>query len=214
MMKPMMRRILAISILFFSGLLLGGTARATSFTVHSWEWGTGNVEFLRDGTVDTVHAALLQATLDGYGDGFSFCVDLDHYIGAGGYNGLVLDPGDATTETRNYAGAAAIANYWTYHLEDLGSRGDAITGVQAAIWDVLYGDALTILSLGSGAQSAYDQVMAQLYSGYGNTVLVDLTQSRYPKQSQVFTPAVPEPSAALVFALGGLIITGVARRRS
>ena len=93
------------------------------------------------------------------------------------------------------------------------TRQQAITGVQAAIWEGIYGGGVVnASSLSTGARALYRQILASTFDPTGEALVVDLVRA----QDQVIdriTPAVPEPSAALVFAVGLGVSGAVLRPR-
>ncbi len=208
----MKSRILSIALVFMATVLLGMQAEAASFTVNSYELGY-KVKLTLDGNTRNVNTALFDVTLKNGAsvqDGYSFCVDLNTHISTGSFDATIIDPPGTAADGRDWAAGAAIADRWAHNLDELsGDRRDAITGVQAAIWQAIYGSTLTINSMGSGAQGVYDYVTSLDYAGTGNTIVADMTR----KQDQAFTPGTPEPSAALIFGMGALLVSQVGRRR-
>jgi hypothetical protein len=93
------------------------------------------------------------------------------------------------------------------------TRVQAITGVQAAIWQGIYGgNMVDRSSLSAGAQTVYDRIMSTQYTGESNSLIVELRL----RQDQVITGQnpVPEPSAALVFGFGTLVAGCALRQRA
>jgi len=91
------------------------------------------------------------------------------------------------------------------------SRDQAITGVQAAIWEGLYGGGIVNAdSLSAGARSVFDRIMiGGLPVLDGPALVVDLVGA----QDQIISNPVPEPSAALDFGLGSVLAGFSIRRR-
>lgn len=158
--------------------------------------------------------------------GTSFCADLSQTIGQATYsNFAAFDPAAAEGQAfasgppaRHFVFAATIANKWGNDLSALESqlgvtRVQAITGVQAAVWESVYGNTFTATaaSMSQGAFAAYQYVLGYSgYHGYGKTLLY---HSR-TNQDQLFTPPVPEPSAMFVFGAGALLVgRSLLRRR-
>ncbi len=209
----MKSRILSTALFFMATALLGMQAEAASFTVNSYKLGHRINLTLGDNDSMNVQTAFLDVTLqdnEATQKGYSFCVDLNAYISLGTFEAAVIDPPGVAADGRNWAAGAAIADRWAHHLGELsGDRRDAITGVQAAIWQAIYGSTLTINSMGEGAQEVYDYVTSLEYAGTGNTVVADFAN----RQDQTFTPGIPEPSAALIFGMGALLVSQAGRRR-
>lgn len=195
-------------------------AFATSFTVHGWERGE-DIKLLSGRDVAT---AQLDISLEnGPQNVAAYCVDLDANINVGTYNArAVLDAGTAASPSdeapRDFAWAGHVMDHFGYDISTLTSgsvsRTAAITGVQAAIWEGLYGGGIIdYASLSAGAQSVYDTILQSGPVADGSSVIVDLVG----KQDQVIAGAanpVPEPSAAIVFAVGTLIAGSAAQRRN
>ena len=207
--------------------LLATPALATTFTVHSYE--LGERISLYDGR--QVNTALLDASL---GDmrGAWLCVDLDTYITTSAYNVRAVldpfvDPSPADEAPRDFAWAGFVMNSFGFDVDRLVSatvtRVQAITGVQAALWDGLYGGGIVNeKTLSDGARSVFHMVMASFeplggeveggnggdYFADGNAQVVDLVGN----QDQIFTKPIPEPSAALVFGIGALLVSAARRR--
>ena len=208
-------------LVLLAAALLGSPALATSFQVTGWELGeTVNVTFL--GSARSFATAQFHEVVDGVG-GTSFCADLSQYVGVGTYTDFVAyDPTAAESQafasspTRRCAWAARIAGHGGNDSGWLSSslgvtRVQAITGVQAAIWEAVYNGnfTATAASMSVGAWSAYQHVLGANYSGYGATMLY---HSR-TRQDQLFTPPVPEPSAMIVFGAGALLVAHRLLRR-
>ncbi|MCP3986265.1 MAG: hypothetical protein GY723_17945 [bacterium] len=198
-----------------AAVLLSAPAAATSFTVHGYELG----ERVTLTSGRQVWTAQFDASLDDV-RGISFCVDVDKYIRVGSFHVRdVLDPYTASSpplETpRDFAFAGSVMDNYGYDVGMLTggavTRTQAITGVQAAIWDGIYGGGkVQLSSLSPGARSTYDTVMAGTRSGHTErAVIVEMSR----RQDQVFSNPIPEPGAALVFALGAVIVRGAANRR-
>jgi hypothetical protein len=94
------------------------------------------------------------------------------------------------------------------------TRAQAITGVQAAIWQGIYGgNMVSRSSLSAGARLVYDEIMRSRDTGTDNSWIAEFRGY----QDQVWgggTRPIPEPSAALVFGLGTLVTGTVLRRRA
>lgn len=208
-------RLLRGLLLSALALLLAGQAGAVSFTVTDYTLGY-QVSYALNGESGRDWTAQLKATLDG-AMGTSFCVDLRQSIGLGSFEGQVYDPSDLGGY--DYLSAATIAHAWANRLGKLAGqlgvgRRDAVTGVQLAIWQKLYGDALVVdvARLGRerpGSLIALDFVSGGDLSGVDGEKVVLFRR----KQDQVFTPSVPEPSALLCFGAGGLLIGAAVRRK-
>ena len=223
MANSLLRRSLGLAALLAGALLLSAPAAATSFTVHGWELG----ERITLESGRRVWTAQFDASLDDE-RGISFCVDLDTYIHQGTFAVRdVLDPMTAGSpgfeRPRDFAFAGSVMDNYGFDVDMLtGSmvtRKHAITGVQAAIWDGIYGGGVVRLSsLSDGARDVYDRIMSSTLGARqqlddpapsGNSVIVEMVG----KQDQVFSNPVPEPGAAFAFALGALIVRGAASRR-
>lgn len=207
-------RFTSLAVLLLT-LAFAAPATAGSITVLGWE--SGEVITLAEGR--KVQTALLDVTLNGV-SGNSFCVDLDHTIGQSTYNvRALLTPAEATAspppgETpRNFVWAGQVVNQYGKALDSWGSgitRRQAITGTQAAIWEGIYGGGMVdASSLSAGARFVYDTVLANAGGSTGNVKIVELND----RQDQTFQPAIPEPSAALVFGVGLLITAAGGKRR-
>jgi len=207
-------RFTSLAVLLLT-LVFAAPATAGSITVLGWE--SGEVITLAKG--GNVQTALLDVTLNGV-SGNSFCVDLDHTIGQSTYNvRALLTPAEATAspppgETpRNFVWAGQVVNQYGKALDSFGpgiTRRQAITGTQAAIWEGIYGGGIVdASSLSAGARFVYDTVLANAGGSTGNVKIVELND----RQDQTFQPAIPEPSAALVFGVGLLITAAGGKRR-
>ena len=211
-------RLLAMAAL----LLFAAPSFATSFTVTGYELGEAiRVQF--NGQSRTFWTAHFQEEVDGV-VGTSFCADLSQTIGANTYTNFVAtDPTAAEgaafaagTPQRKFVFAAKIADRWGNDLgwlqTNLGvTETQAITGVQAAIWEAVYGNAFaaTSASMSAGAFQVYQHVLGSKYSDYGRTLLYYSST----KQDQLFTPPIPEPSAMIVFGAGALLVGRTLMRR-
>ena len=198
--------------------LLGASpSLAIGFTVHGYDLGekitlTGGQQ---------VWTAELDVSLEGVADHVSsFCVDIYSSIGPGLYTAAnVLDayssPSPAGETPRNLAWAGhVIENFGDVDLLVAAgiTRDQAITGVQASIWEGIYGGGKIVRSsLSSGAQLVYDRILATSVVGDGSALVVDLRG--WQDQVIVGSNPVPEPSAALVFGIGTLVVGSCMRRR-
>jgi hypothetical protein len=201
-------------------LLSAAPSFAATLQVLGWQAGESiNVAF--NGSSRSVLTAHFQELLDGVA-GSSFCVDLSQYINRGSFSDFVVyDPTAAEGEAfadgppqREFTFAAQIVNAWANNIGALASQlgvseVQVVTGVQAAVWEAVYGDAFAVNAMSDGAKSVYDFVLGRQYDGYGATVLL---YSR-TRQDQMFTPPVPEPSAVLLFGAGVLLVGRSLRRR-
>jgi hypothetical protein len=214
----------ALRILAMTALaLISAPALAVSFQVAGWDLGeTVNITF--SGQTRSFATAQFHENVDGV-VGTSFCADLSQHIGKATYtNFSAYDPAAAETQSfaagpprRQFAFAATIANKWGNDLDwlqqNLGvTQVQAITGVQAAVWEAVYGNAFsaTSSSMSAGAFQVFEYVLGfKGYQGY------DQTRLYYSKanQDQLFTPPVPEPSALFVFGAGALLVGGSLVRR-
>ncbi len=209
--------------LFLGSLLLAATsffitstAAAVPFTVHGYDLGE-RIELTSGRRVWT---AELDVTL-GTEKGTSFCVDLDTYISTGTYETRsVLDaytsPSPTDEAPRNFAWAGHVMDTFgkdlTHLIGGAISRDHAITGVQAAIWEGIYGGGIVDAnSMSNGARSVFDQIMANQFGtpNDGTALIVELRGN----QDQVFSNPVPEPTAAMVFGVGMLIMSKAVRRK-
>jgi len=208
-------RLLRGLLLSAVALILAGQAGAASFTVKDYTLGY-QVSYALNGESGRDWTAQFKATLDG-AMGTSFCVDLRQSIGLGSFEGQVYDPSDLGGD--DYLSAAAVAHTWANQLGKLANklgvgRRDAVTGVQLAVWQNLYDDALVVdvARLGRehpGSLIALDFVSAADLSRPDEEKVVLFRR----KQDQVFTPSLPEPSALLCFGAGGLVIGAALRRK-
>ncbi|MFK7898770.1 MAG: hypothetical protein AB8G23_23255 [Myxococcota bacterium] len=197
-------------------LLFAAPSLALGFTVHGYELG----ERIQLKSGRNVWTAEFNVSLEGGAvDTNSYCVDLDTYIGAGTYEVRdVLDAFDAPVPVgeaaRDFSWAGHVMNRYGARIDSLVGEGvtrrQAITGVQAAIWEGIYeGEIVDATSLSTGARGVFDQILANPFVTGGGVVIVDLAGN----QDQVVSAPVPEPSAALVFGLGALL-AGRATRKS
>jgi hypothetical protein len=197
-------------------LALAGPSLAAPFTVLGWDLGE-NITAQYNGSTQSFNTVLFRENANGV-LGTSFCADLGQTISTGTYTDFIAYNPSAAPSTApqgSFVFAAQIANVWSNNIPGLATtlgitQVQAITGVQAAIWESVYGDAFAVTSMSAGAQSAYNYVRAQAYTGYGNTMLYrSLT-----RQDQLFTPPVPEPTAMILFGAGALLVgRTLARRR-
>jgi hypothetical protein len=210
-------RFSSLAVLSLLILAFAAPASAGSITVHGWETGE-TITLAKGGRVVT---AMLDVTVNGI-SGNSFCVDLDHTIGQSTYNiRALLTPAEATASPppgeapRNFVWAGQVVNQYGKALDSWGpgiTRQLAITGTQAAIWEGIYGGGIVdASSLSAGARFVYDTILANAGGSTGNVKIVELND----RQDQTFQPAIPEPTAALVFGVGLLITAagGTRRRR-
>jgi len=225
----MLLRSLRLTLALAAGLFAATAASALSFETTGTVPGLASARTLRytldrpgalPDVTNTVYVVAFQATLDGV-DGRSFCVDVLHSLSVpGSYQAVVEAIGPA------YLEAAQIANRWSHDLGSLaGSLGislaDAAAGVQEAIWKSVYDEpaGLGVIAfhraLTAGEQAAFQMASNPLYwNGVGSTQLLRLTDSLgRTRQAQLFTPAVPEPSALLVFGIGSLLVGRSLRTR-
>lgn len=199
-------------------LLAAGAASAATFTVHSYELG----QRIRLSNGTQIYTAQLDVSVEGIASHVpSFCVDLQTSITVGGYTiNQIIDAGTGTSPVgeaaRNFAWAGHVMeNFGNVNLlvGDGISRTEAITGVQAAIWEGIYaGTTIDVTSLSLDARRVFDRIMATSIQGDGSALVVDL--SGYQDQVILGSNPVPEPSAALVFGLGSVVAGSLIRRRS
>ena len=211
-------RLLAMAAL----LLFAAPSFATTFTVTGWDLGQLiRVQF--NGQNRAFWTVQFHEQVDGV-VGTSFCADLSQVIGKNTYSNFAAnDPAAAEsaafaagTPQRKFVFAAKIADRWGNDLgwlqTNLGvTAAQSITGVQAAVWEAVYGTAFTATSssMSAGAYSVYSYVLGSRYSNYGHTTLY---YSR-TNQDQLFTPPIPEPSAMIVFGAGALLVGRTLLRR-
>ena len=202
-------RFLAVAMLLF--------AAAPSFAFQVLGWDSGEVISVQfNGASRSYLTTQFRENVNGV-LGVSFCTELSQTISTGTFtNFTAYDPAAAEAQPfadgppeRSFVRAAEIANRWANSLESLVatlgvSNAQAITGVQSAIWEAVYGGAFTATSasMTAGAWSVYQHVLGQNYSGYGNTMLYHSPT----RQDQLFTPPVPEPSAIVAFAAGAALV--------
>lgn len=212
-----------ICTLMLAGALVATAAPsfASSLTVHGWDLGE-KIELTSGRTVWT---AELDITLDGAPEHqAAFCVDLDTHIGTDTYYvRAVLDahtsPSPADEAPRDLRWAGHVMDSYGFDVDLLTgvgvTRDQAITGVQAAIWEGLYfgdgNDIINVDSLSTGARSVFETIMSSQVAGDGTARVIDLVGY----QDQVISGSpVPEPSAAIVFGLGALVMgKGAAKRK-
>jgi hypothetical protein len=212
-------RTLAVLASAIGLLLFTGNASALSYHTGNSIPGLGSAEVVGYdiyGSSHSSYAVGFETTLDG-AMGVSFCGDLLHSIGLNGaYSASAFDYALLAPE---YEEAASIANRWSFDLDSLSaSSGDATAGVQLAIWETIYGADFTVTSATSATLAAMNTVLGGLYpDGAGNTVFLNNTAGRRDVQNHFFTPEtaggggagsnpVPEPTAALLFAVGLCVI--------
>lgn len=123
-------------------------------------------------------------------------------------------PSPADERARNFAWAGHVMDVFGRDLSVLTGGGitrtHAITAVQAAIWEGIYGGGVVnAASLSTGARSIFDDIMASQISLTGHAVIAEMRGH----QDQVVSNPVPEPTAAAVFATGMLIVGRAVRRR-
>jgi hypothetical protein len=202
---------------------LGATsAHATGFTVHSYQLGERIT--LTDGT--RVMTAQLDVSVENIASHVpSFCVDVFTTIGVGQYDARgILDADVAVApageRARNFGWAGHVMQTYGNDVSRLVTSGitrtQAITGVQAAIWQGIYGgNMVSRSSLSTGARRIYDEIMQSRDTGTDDSFIAEFRGH----QDQVWvgprpTPnPIPEPSAALIFGLGTLVTGTVLRRR-
>jgi hypothetical protein len=204
-------------------MLLAAPSFASTFTVLGWDTGEViKVQF--NGQNKSYWTVQFHENVDGV-VGTSFCADLSQVITKATYTNFVAyDPAVAGSQSfaagppaRQFVFAATIADRWGNDLDwlqtQLGvTQVQAITGVQAAVWEAVYGTAFTATSasMSAGAYQVYTYVLGYKgYPGYGNT---QLYYSR-TNQDQLFTPPVPEPGAMVVFGAGALLVGRALKRR-
>ena len=206
-------------VLFTLGLALiaASPSMATTFTVHGYQLGERIA--LTDGT--RVWTAQLDVTLEGVATHVaSYCVDLQTSIAPGVYTvNNVLDAFNTPSPTgetpRNLAWAGhVIENFSVASLAVGGiTAQQAITGIQAAIWEGIYGGGkIDVTSLSANARLVYNQILSTKILGDGPALVVDLRG--YQDQVIRGGSAVPEPSAALVFGLGTVVVGSLVRRKA
>ncbi len=212
-------RLLSIFVVLAAALLGASASQATGFTVHSYELGERIA--LTNGT--RVWTAMLDVSVEDVASHVpSFCVDVFTPITVGEYDARgVLDADTAVApvgeRARNFAWAGHVMETFGADVAGLVTSGitraQAITGVQAAIWQGIYGgNMVSRMSLSYGARSIYDRIMRTQDTGEGDSLVIELIG----RQDQIIVGPhpVPEPSAALVFGLGTLVAGSVLRRRA
>lgn len=211
-----MNRLTTTVLTTLIAVLFALPALALDFTVHGYELG----ERIQLTSGRNVWTAEFQVSLEGVaGDTTSFCVDLDTHIGVGSYDVQnVLDayrePSPKGEAERNFSWAGYVMDRYGSNIDALVDEGttrrQAITGVQAAIWERIYdGNIVAADSLSIGARNIYDQILENPFIVDGPALIVDLAGN----QDQVISAAVPEPSAALIFGIGAVIAGSASKRR-
>ena len=212
-------RLLSFFVVLAAALLGASSSQATGFTVHSYELGERIT--LTNGT--RVQTAMLNVSVEDLVSHVpSFCVDVFTPITVGEYDARgILDADTAVAPTgeraRNFAWAGHVMETFGSNVAALVTTGitraQAITGIQAAIWQGIYGGNMVVrTSLSYGARAIYDRIMRTVDAGEGDALVVELRG----RQDQIIVGPhpVPEPSAALVFGLGTLVAGTVLRRRA
>jgi len=209
------------SFLILAAALVGASSsQAAAFSVHSYELGERIA--LTNGT--RVWTARFDVSVESLVSHVpSFCVDVYTAIGVGEYTTRdVLDADSAVApvgeRARNFAWAGHVMENFGNDVASLVSSGisraQAITGVQAAIWQGIYGgNTINRYSLSTGARHVFDDIMRSSVEGSSDTWIAEFRGV----QDQVFvrpTNPIPEPSAALVFGLGMVVAGSVLRRRA
>ncbi len=206
-----------------AAVLLGASSsQAAGFTVHSYELG----EQIRLTSGTRVWTAQLDVSIENVASHVpSFCVDVYTHIGVGQYDtrGLLdADTGVAPSgeSARNFAWAGHVMETYGADIAALATgnvtRAQAITGVQAAIWQGIYGGNMVLRSsLSAGARSIFDRIMQTQFTGTTGAYVAEFRNV----QDQVYngprpTNPIPEPSAALVFGLGTVVAGSVLRRHA
>jgi hypothetical protein len=214
------RRLLPLAPLLIA-MLGASPALALEFRVHGYD--LGERISLSDGR--RVYTAELEASVEGIeGRVDTFCVDLDTTISSpASYHARALI--DAYTgvspegeRPRDFAWAGHVVDHFavdTLAIDGI-TRRQAITGVQSAIWEGIYGGGIVnVGSLSTGARSVYEQIMGSVPSSLsafaptGRALIVELDGV----QDQVFSSPVPEPGAAMLFGLGIVLAGRHSRRR-
>lgn len=191
-------------------------ALALDFTVHGYELG----ERIQLTSGRNVWTAEFKVSLEGVANDInSFCVDVDTYIGVATYDvnnvlDAYRDPSPTGEAERNFSWAGHVMDRYGSRIDSLVDEGttrtQAITGVQAAIWEGMYeGDIVVADSLSAGARNLYDRILQSPFVVDGQALVVDLNGN----QDQIVSAPVPEPSAALIFGLGAVIAGSAAKRR-
>jgi len=214
-----------LSLVLFSlaaALFGASSASAIGFTVHGYELGERLT--LTNGT--RVQAAMLNVSIENsVSHVSSFCVDVYTQIGVGQYDARgVLDADTAVAPSgeraRNFAWAGHVMESFGANIDALATggitRSQAITGVQAAIWQGIYGgNTISRSSLSTGARRIYDQIMRSSLVRGNDSYIVELRgrQDQVVRVRPPQTNPVPEPSAAVIFGLGTVVAGSVLRRR-
>lgn len=218
-----MKNRISFLLFTFAAVLLGASSsQAAGFTVHSYELGERIT--LTNGT--RVWTAQLDVSVENVASHIpSFCVDVYTSIGVGQYDTrsiLDADTGVAPAgeRARNFAWAGHVMETFGGDIASLATggitRAQAITGVQAAIWQGIYGgNMVTRSSLSAGARSIFDRIMRTTFAGTTDAYVAEFRGA----QDQVYnghrpTNPIPEPSAAMVFGVGSLVVGSVLRRRA
>jgi len=138
-------RLFANPLAIGAAIFVSAPALALGFTVHGYDLGE-RIELTSGRNVWT---AELDVSLETVADHVaSFCVDLDTQISRADYNvrsvlDAYADPSPADETPRDFAWAGHVMDHYGYDIDRLVtsdvSRDQAITGVQAAIWEGLYG---------------------------------------------------------------------------
>jgi hypothetical protein len=218
-MEIRVSRLLSTFFILAAALSGASASQAAGFTVHSYELGERIA--LTNGT--QVWTAQLDVSIEDVASHVpSFCVDVFSTIGVGEYETRDLLDADTAVapvgeQARNFAWAGHVMQTYGSDIAGLVSggvtRAQAITGVQAAIWQGIYGgDMINRYSLSTGARSVFDQIMNSQDVGTDDSWIAEFRGS----QDQVFvrpTNPIPEPSAALMFGLGTAVAGSVLRRR-
>ncbi len=206
----------ALLLLVAALFLTATSASAVPFTVHGYELG----ERIETVFEQDLWTARLDVTLDG-SNGTSFGIDLDTQIDVSTYRARAVlaphtSPSPRDEAPRDFAWAGYVMDTYGHDLGRLMvggvTRVQAITGVHAAIWEGIYeGRVIDTRSLSDGALSVFDRIMASDFgAGLPGTSLIVELQGH---QDQVFANAVPEPTAAMVFGMGLLIVSKAIRRQ-
>lgn len=216
-------RLLSFLLVTAAAVMGATSSQATGFTVHSYERG----EQIRLTSGTRVTTAQLNVSVENIVSRVpSFCVDVFTSIGVGRYDARgILDADVAVAprgeRARNFAWAGHVMETYGNDVARLVTSGitrsQAITGVQAAIWQGIYGgNMVNRTSLSHGARRVYDDIMRSRDTGTDNSWIAEFRGH----QDQVYggprpsTTPVPEPSAALIFGLGTLVTGTVLRRRA